>query len=100
MAAMVRKHRAPNGALRLDGGEEHVSWDAEVRKHRAPKGALRHPSTYLPGLILSGQKALSAKRCIKTCRLLSKLPEPTDEVRKHRAPKGALRRDRIFLAWL
>ena len=38
---LVRKHRAPKGALRLDALEIHRVLDDLVRKHRAPKSALR-----------------------------------------------------------
>ena len=62
---MVRKHRAPKGALRL--GNQHVRGELlHVRKHRAPKGALRLD-----------------ERAVTLGKLL--------DVRKHRAPKGALR---------
>ena len=61
-----------------------------VRKHRAPKGALRHnPLWGRHRNWFKGQKAPSAKRCIKTSS------NPPDgghpRVRKYRAPKGALR---------
>ena len=43
-----------------------------VRKHRAPKGALRHVHFIaLQVRQLHGQKAPSAKRCIKTENLVS-----------------------------
>ena len=90
--SLVRKHRAPKGALRLPIVASQRQGACVVRKHRAPKGALRpleagarHPP------VTTSQKAPSAKRCIKTdwrC-------DPTFmkfSVRKHRAPKGALRR--------
>ena len=63
---LVRKHRAPKGALR------HVKKTymgfplLGVRKHRAPKGALRRWSSSSRGRFLSCQKAPSPKRCIKT----------------------------------
>ena len=62
----VRKHRAPKGALRLD--REGLACPLpEVRKHRAPKGALRLMAYLTPSSeSFSGQKAPSAKRCIKT----------------------------------
>ena len=62
-----------------------------VRKHRAPKGALRREFVSLTRPSELGQKAPSAKRCIKTVRfgIPSRVPFPS--VRKHRAPKGALR---------
>ena len=37
----VRKHRAPNGALRHRNDDRACVEVALVRKHRAPKGALR-----------------------------------------------------------
>ena len=40
----------------------------------------------------NGQKAPSAKRCIKTCEGILLLLGPV-LVRKHRAPKGALRQN-------
>ena len=60
-----------------------------ARKHRAPKGALRHERVTVLVRIPMGQKAPSAKRCIKT----AKMPSTTQTIfaRKHRAPKGALR---------
>ena len=87
----VRKHRAPNGALRLISQSDAVLADILVRKHRAPKGALRPDDStntrMSPGF---GQKAPSAKRCIKTALRGKRAPlRPT--VRKHRAPNGALR---------
>ena len=67
LTLLVRKHRAPNGALRR--------W----RRRRTPARAGRR------------QKAPSAKRCIKT-RQARVYPCPAwQRVRKHRAPKGALR---------
>ena len=71
--SIVRKHRAPKGALR-PGGRISYEVTLTVRKHRAPKGALR--------LLLSGSW------CVFLCWF----------VRKHRAPKGALRPG--SLAWL
>ena len=38
----------------------------DVRKHRAPKGALRLIIVHVGGVHVQGQKAPSAKRCIKT----------------------------------
>ena len=63
---LVMKHRAPKGALR-PGIQSAVQTAADfVRKHRAPNGALRR-STGVPGSTDgTGQKAPSAKRCIKT----------------------------------
>ena len=62
-----------------------------VRKHRAPKGALRLVvGRDLEGLVVAGQKAPSAKRCIKTGGGRGRA-SACGVVRKHRAPKGALR---------
>ena len=44
----VRKHRAPNGALRHTKREERQSHQNRVRKHRAPQDALR--PVFLRGL--------------------------------------------------
>ena len=89
---VVRKHRAPNGALRRSWRATRstsktcqkapsakrciktvpqalvgVCLTCVVRKHRAPKGALRpHPSAKSVRSRLRSQKAPSAKRCIKT----------------------------------
>ena len=119
---MLRKHRAPKGALRL-------SWSAQlgstsqsqkapsakrciktcereapgshghtVRKHRAPKGALRLLVPMLQQRVeLVRQKAPSAKRCIKTGSR-SPCGSKRASVRKHRAPKGALRLGRFVTA--
>ena len=63
-----------------------------VRKHRAPKGALRPVKAGSNLIDVAGQKAPSAKRCIKTTdHLVSQAANL--RVRKHRAPKGALRQD-------
>ena len=63
-----------------------------VRKHRAPKGALRlHIPWFITVPLSAGQKAPSAKRCIKTPWQELVLDAAMGEVRKHRAPKGALR---------
>ena len=63
---VVRKHRAPKGALRLLATAAREVGPERVRKHRAPKGALRHPCPESPGTPARSQKAPSAKRCIKT----------------------------------
>ena len=112
----VRKHRAPNGALRPVGDQFDGVLLLNVRKHRAPNGALRQIIEPRLSAHVAGQKAPSTIRCIKTKRL----PAPTctarksesierqtvheDQrgrealppggslrVRKHRAPKGTLR---------
>ena len=66
-AAPVRKHRAPNGALRRVRFTAGCLHQFGVRKHRAPNGALRRMA--VPSgrsLSFPCQKAPSAKRCIKT----------------------------------
>ena len=86
----VRKHRAPNGALRqwsLFGDHRET---IHVRKHRAPIGALRLKHGYHLFPKRKGQKAPSAKRCIKTFGWET-WRNGNSEVRKHRAPNGALR---------
>ena len=62
---IVRKHPAPEGALRLNL-QECRDIAHNVRKHPAPEGALR-PFSH-PGPVLSnpGQKAPSTRRCIAT----------------------------------
>ena len=66
LSMSVRKHRAPNGALRRF--EAAFQWPrvGSVRKHRAPNGALRLSSMVYFCSGLSSQKAPSTKRCIKT----------------------------------
>ena len=117
MLSIVRKHRAPKGALRRQtawsstmvctrcqkapSAKRCIKTDRRlgvngtcrwwVRKHRAPKGALRQIRAD-ESLLRQwpGQKAPSAKRCIKTC-IQSGETVTQALVRKHRAPKGALR---------
>ena len=64
---LVRKHRAPKGALRRSDIGRGDGIDGAVRKYRAPKGALRHSKPRLDQVLCP--------------------------VRKHRAPNGALRPD-------
>ena len=66
-----------------------------VRKHRAPKGALRRGHEALEAAGNVGEKATSAKRCIKTPGYGSTDAYCRGEVRKHQAPKGALRLVRL-----
>ena len=113
----VRKHRAPNGALRPSYGICSMTLRiSPVRKHRAPKGALRHATPRDPAPAFGSesterqtahydgrmtaqtesqsrvrQKAPSAKRCIKTRNQPPRRWHPWPRVRKHRAPNGALR---------
>ena len=62
----VRKHRAPNGALRRAQFDLQSVPRLSVRKHRAPKGALRPKVGDCRVTIdsVSSQKAPSAIRCI------------------------------------
>ena len=95
-ARRVRKHRAPNGALRQSKLDDVLlAFSFSVRKHRAPNGALRpFRHTEHHELTDLGQKAPSAKRCIKT---REPGPHPRrGRVRKHRAPNGALRPEKDF----
>ena len=87
----IRKHRAPNGALRHDVRETREVQIHAVRKHRAPNGALRQHDTLPVGRFFFRQKAPSAKRCIITTRPPRGSRRGCSRVRKHRAPKGALR---------
>ena len=87
---VVRKHPAPEGALRRHTERERVR-HVVVRKHPAPEGALRRNETSAVSDPVRRQKAPSTRRCIKTCWT------PTVRialwsVRKHPAPEGALRR--------
>ena len=66
----VRKHRAPKGALRPLPNAPLHSQLTGVRKHRGPKGTLRPRFFDVPRVGLVGQKAPSAKRCIKTAHCL------------------------------
>ena len=91
---MVRKHRAPKGALRLEHTPRDAQEHAGVRKHRAPKGALR-PRESIELLL---QCHLVRKhRAPKGALRQGKRPtcEVPEHVRKHRAPKGALRPIRV-----
>ena len=114
---VVRKHRVPNGALRLKFMEYLLSFLHERQKAPSTKRCIKTglpprdscgrycarqkaPSTKrcikttndfaFATKFASSQKAPSTKRCIKT-RLLPRPPRSCDRVRKHRAPKGALR---------
>ena len=113
----VRKHRAPEGALRRVTDQFDWFGGIIVRKHRAPEGALRLVEREFITHLEVGQKAPSARRCIKTTSV-RRCPDPVVRcqkapsakrciktgltfeafdlgiccVRKHRAPKGALRR--------
>ena len=86
LGSLVRKHPAPEGALRHIARQPKLT-QVGVRKHPAPEGALR--------LLVTvgedggkGQKAPSTRRCIKT--LLDDFKNLLfRHVRKHPAPEGA-----------
>ena len=67
-------------------------WCYPVRKHPAPEGALRPLHTPLGDTLIRSQKAPSTRRCIKT-QNLREGDGPRVNVRKHPAPEGALRHD-------
>ena len=85
--AFVRKHRAPNGALRPCIQQEYRASESPVRKHQAPNGALRLVLSFGEQHVYLCQKAPSAKRCIKTLvypslrPMKSSLPESTENAR-------------------
>ena len=66
--------------------------EAGVRKHPAPQGALRRVGRQ-GGNQVVGQKAPSTRRCIKT--QIVNLTRNHPWVRKHPAPEGALRRTAV-----
>ena len=86
----VRKHPAPQGALRPDAGGRLLHRGDRVRKHPAPQGALRQVRNHTMVSEDLGQKAPSTTRCIKTS--ITGLSMTTASVRKHPSPEGALRR--------
>ena len=90
----VRKHRAPKGALRLASGEFDVVCAELGQKAPSAKRCIktREFVEIDEHVVLLGQKAPSAKRCIKTSIEVALLSTLSWKVRKHRAPKGALRR--------
>ena len=109
--AGVRKHPAPEGALRHGLGLRN-SPVVHVRKHPAPEGALRLKTLTERLNPWAGQKAPSTTRCIKTgiaiaapatvgqkapsttrCIKTGQPPDqsPRSPVRKPPAPLGALR---------
>ena len=65
--------------------------EAGVRKHPAPEGALRLSGLAAAHDSLLCQKAPSTRRCIKTSGA-SRSRSGRVDVRKHPAPEGALRR--------
>ena len=87
----MRKHRAPNGALRRGDGD--CVGGVFVGGEKAPS-AKRCIKTGHLVCVLTGarrcQKAPSAKRCIKTVSDIG-VTVLIRRARKHRAPKGALR---------
>ena len=61
-----------------------------VRKHPAPEGALRRNCEHVESTLRTRQKAPSTRRCIKTS-IARSLVVHIDGVRKPPAPEGALR---------
>ena len=95
--SLVRKHRAPKGALRLEDVLELAH--AEPVCQKAPSARRYIKTCTMPLMMpvsMPGQKASSAKRCIKTSRHGAGNREDTC-VRKHRAPRGALRHPAAIL---
>ena len=96
----VRKHRAPNGALRRGRGVCLLGCEYPRQKSPGAKWCIKtaqQGSFFLP-YCGACQKAPSAKRCIKTGCDGSRTRECWF-VRKHRAPNGALRlTDTVFPA--
>ena len=90
--SIVRKHRAPKGALRPSCVRARAD-RARVRKHRAPKGALR-PVIYRIGRLNEEpvRKHRAPKGALRLASRAQQLVSNGQPVRKHRAPKGALRR--------
>ena len=89
----VRKHRAPNGALRRVSLIDWVGAVMPGQKAPSAKRCIKTGATDpRSGLCFHGQKAPSAKRCIKTFVLDGFDHGIHRHVRKHRAPNGALRR--------
>ena len=86
----VRKHPAPEGALRRSHGVL-LGLRVGVRKHPAPEGALRLNRMLLQVVTLNSQKAPSTTRCIKTLAEEGLSIPAVFRVRKHPAPEGALR---------
>ena len=87
---IVRKHPAPEGALRQSQACLTQTSDRDVRKHPAPEGALRRRTPQTQPKASCRQKAPSTRRCIKTFLASSRM-ERLSHVRKHPAPEGALR---------
>ena len=87
---LVRKHRAPNGALRRANKARVVAPAWPCQKAPSAKRCIKTEPRYHYQENAPGQKAPSAKRCIKTPPLTASKAS-ISSVRKHRAPKGALR---------
>ena len=58
----VRKHRAPNGALRLFSSMAYDLMTSRVRKHRAPKGALRLEPAWYPAAVRRGSESTERQK--------------------------------------
>ena len=92
----VRKHRAPNGALRRECIPDCHRFAFSSQKAPSAKRCIKTlQCDALQSCTILGQKAPSAKRCIKTSS--QRLPGNHHRlVRKHRAPNGALRQCDVY----
>ena len=97
VALRVRKHRAPNNALRLPTQSTPlVSCHSTSQKAPSAKRCIKTPQCpFVRQVRILRQKAPSAKRCIKTRSQSPGRQATPPSVRKHRAPKGALRLDHV-----
>ena len=59
---VVRKHRAPNGALRREWVLVAELYGGAVRKHRAPEGALRRLFHNGPDLYAHGSESTERQK--------------------------------------
>ena len=87
---MVRKHRAPKGALRpFPPAPSSVQHDA--RKHRAPNGALRQKVPDVFDTVICVSESTECHKVHKDRANGRSYESTCSLVRKHRAPKGVLR---------
>ena len=84
-----RGARGAGGAPAPGNGATTPLREAGVRKHLAPEGALRLFMSTITDRVTLSQKAPSTRRCIKTISVIA-FPSLSG-VRKHPAPEGALR---------
>ena len=68
-SGVVRKHRAPKGALRPPAEDVQATAAALVRKHRAPKGAVRH--LWFDAVAQGGQRQIAPSPQKLACNSLS-----------------------------